>query len=251
MGNLFGVRRRAPQVTKQDRAVLQLKQQRDKIRIYQKRTEHELIKSKELALKLFQNDMKERALIVMKRRKCMEDIIHRTDKQLETLQQLVSEIEFTQAEVSVVQGLKIGNEALKQLTSLMNIEDIQQMMEDNQEAAEKQKEISDLLSQSAERFDDSELLNELNALRQKDEPQAEPDKGLLVTTQDEYQNETEIETEDKRDDVINAKIEEIPSVPQTIPVLEEKTEDNSDKESAKEAKKESVKEEDECLLLPA
>lgn len=251
MGNLFGVRRRAPQVTKQDRAVLQLKQQRDKIRIYQKRTEQELIKSKELALKLFQNDMKERALIVMKRRKCMEDIIHRTDKQLETLQQLVSEIEFTQAEVSVVQGLKIGNEALKQLTSLMNIEDIQQMMEDNQEAAEKQKEISDLLSQSAERFDDSELLNELNALRQKDEPQAEPDKGLLVITQDEIQNETEIETEDKRDDVINSKIEEIPSVPQTIPVLEEKTEDNSDKESAKEAKKESVKEEDECLLLPA
>lgn len=255
MGNLFGVRRKAPQVTPQDRAVLQLKQQRDKIRIYQKRTEQELIKSKELALKLFQNNLKERALIVMKRRKCMEDIIHRTDKQLETLQQLASEIEFTQAEVSVVQGLKIGNEALKQLTSLMNIEDIQQMMEDNQEAAEKQREISDILSKSSERFDDSELLQELDELREKEAPQVvDRNKNALVAAEDEDQTETNEAEENKRDEILDAMIEEIPSVPETKPVLEgdQSAADtrSPDKKSATPVK-ESVKKEAENLLVPA
>lgn len=226
MGNLFGVRRKPPQVSKQDLAILQLKQQRDKIRMYQKRTELELDKSKETALKLFQNDMKERALIVMKRRKCMQDIIHRTDKQLETLEQLVSEIEFTQAEVSVIQGLKIGNEALKQLTSLMNVEDIQQMLEDTQEAAEKQKEITDLLSGSAERFDDSELLQELDNLIDKTAQDTTTVQGIIDT-----------------------KIEEIPSVPETIPSVSDKQ-----TEPAAEDKKVNTderKEDEDALLVPA
>lgn len=175
MGNLFGIRR-TPRVTAQDKAILQLKQQRDKIKIYQKKTESELESNKQLALELFRNGMKERALVVMKRRRCMEEIIARTDKQLETLEQLVSDIEFTQAEVSVVEGLKTGTEALKQLNSLMNISDIQQMMEDNQEAAEKQKEISDILQRSAERFDEAELLEELDLMVDKlpDVPQEMP-----------------------------------------------------------------------------
>lgn len=171
MGNLFGIRRRTPVVTAQDKAILQLKQQRDKIRIYQKKTESELERNKQLALDLFKKGLKERALIVLKRRKCMEEIIGRTDKQLETLEQLVSDIEFTQAEVSVVEGLKTGNEALKQLTSLMNIDDIQKMMDENQEAAEKQQEISDIILRSSERLDDDELLKELDELtKPKQEP---------------------------------------------------------------------------------
>jgi charged multivesicular body protein 6 len=161
MGNLFGVRRRAPQITDQDRAILQLKQQRDKIKIYQKRTEAELAKNTELALNLFKNGMKDRAIIVLRRKKMMEDILTRTDKQLETLESLVADIEYTQIEVSVVEGLKVGSEALKQLNSLMNIEDIQRMMEDNAEAYEKQREISAILSQSSERYAEDDLLKEL------------------------------------------------------------------------------------------
>jgi charged multivesicular body protein 6 len=161
MGNLFGIRRRGPEVTAQDRAVLRLKQQRDKIKIYQKKTEADLAKNADLALKLFKSGMKDRALIVLRRKKMMEDILARTDGQLATLESLVADIEFTQIEVSVVEGLRVGTEALKQLNSLMNIEDIQQMMDDNAEAAEKQREISAVLSQSSERYDDHDLLKEL------------------------------------------------------------------------------------------
>lgn len=170
MGNLFGVKRRALQVTAQDRAILQLKQQRDKIKIYQKKIEADLETNKELALKLYQNNMKERALIVLRRKRNMEDVLTRTDKQLETLESLVTDIEYTQIQVSVVEGLRVGTEALKQLNTLMNIEDIQQMMDDSAEAAEKQREISAILSQTSERYDDDDLLKELEHYKEKQDP---------------------------------------------------------------------------------
>lgn len=170
MGNIFGVRRRAPVVTKQDRAILQLKQQRDKIKIYQKKVGADLEANRSLALDLFEKGLKDRAIVVLRRKKQMDDIISRTDKQLETLEQLISDIEYTQIEVSVVEGLKVGTEALKQLNSLMNIDDIQRLMDDNEEAAEKQREISDVLSRSTGvRYDESELLEELRQLEGKKE----------------------------------------------------------------------------------
>lgn len=198
MGNLFGVRRRPPSVvvTAQDKAILQMKQQRDKIRIYQKKIETELESNKELATQLFRAGFKDRALVLLRRRKAMQEIVNRTDKQLETLEQLVSDIEFTQAEVSVVQGLKTGTEALKQLTNLMNIDDIQQMMEDNAEAAQKQQEISDILAQSAERFDEDDLLKELEKLA--DKPSAEP------------------ATDSKPEEPIETKIGNLPDAPKDI-----------------------------------
>lgn len=161
MGNIFGVRRRAPAITAQDRSILQLKNQRDRIKIFQKRVDSDIRANRELALKIYESGMKDRAMLILRRAKFLEETIARTDKQLETLEQLVSDIEFTQIEVSVVEGLKVGSEALKQLNSLMNLDDIQKMMEDNEEAAEKQKEISNLLSKTSERFDENELLNEL------------------------------------------------------------------------------------------
>lgn len=234
MGNLFGIRRRAPVVTAQDRAILQLKQQRDKIRIYQRKTEADLEKNKELALKLFQNGLKDRALVVLRRKKNMEDILSRTDKQLETLEQLVTDIEYTQIEVSVVEGLKVGTEALKQLNSLMNIDDIQQMMEDSEEAAEKQREISDILQRSAERYDESDLLQELEFYKKQAQPPepVEISKDVPIETPEVVAPKAEPETvvEEKLIDVeageqaIQSKIENLPDVPKHQPIeLEEES----------------------------
>lgn len=219
MGNLFGIRRRAPVITAQDRAILQLKQQRDKIKIYQKKTEEDLEKNKDLALKLFQNGLKDRAMIVLRRKKYMEEVLSRTDKQLETLEQLVADIEYTQIEVSVVEGLKVGTEALKQLNSLMNVEDIQQMMDDSEEAAEKQKEISDILQRSSERYDEDELLEELE--RYKETPTSEPQQEVVGgEQQDTIETPTEVtqqpEVADK-EQTIESKIEDLPSVPEELP----------------------------------
>lgn len=201
MGNLFGVRRRAPQVTAQDRAVLQLKQQRDRIKIYQNKIGSELSKNSELALNLFKNDMKDRAIIVLRRKKMMEDILARTEKQLVTLESLIADIEYKQIEVCVVEGLKVGSEALKQLNALMDIDDIQRMMEDTAEAAEKQREISAILSQSSERYAEDDLLEELEKYQTKElgELPSVPETPIVKQTEE---------------------LGELPSVPET-PIVEQ------------------------------
>ncbi|KAK6328428.1 hypothetical protein J4Q44_G00004060 [Coregonus suidteri] len=54
MGNIFG-RKRRTRVTEQDRAVLQLKQQRDKLKQYQKRITLQLEKERNLAKQLLKD----------------------------------------------------------------------------------------------------------------------------------------------------------------------------------------------------
>lgn len=232
MGNLFGVRRRAPQVTAQDRTILQLKQQRDKIKIYRKRTESDLEKNAELALNLFQNGMKDRAIIVLRRKKMMEDILSRTDKQLETLEGLVSDIEYTQIEVSVVEGLKVGTDALKQLNNLMNIDDIQQMMDDNAEAAEKQREISAILQQTSERYDEDDLLKELEQYKKEAQPAAistpevTPAEAVATTT---------------TADTIASDLDNLPNVPEQGEVLEPEQKTKVKVEEGEEEEYENVR----------
>lgn len=207
--------------------------------MYQKRTEADLVKSKDLALQLFQNNLRERALIVMRRKKNMEDILRRTDQQLETLETLVSDIEYKQIEVSVVEGLKVGTEALKQLNALVNIDDLQTMMDDTAEAAEKQKEITSILQQSAERYDEEDLLNELEAYKQpvqkaEEEIAVEDQKVIIPATVDEPElveqttPTTDVRTPEKSvaevQSTIDSIIQDLPEAPQELPQREAKKE---------------------------
>ena len=56
-----------------------------------------------------------KAKLLLKKKRYLEGLLTNTDTQLENLQQMVDNIEFTQIEVKVVEGLKQGNEALNQL----------------------------------------------------------------------------------------------------------------------------------------
>ncbi|KAF5907447.1 charged multivesicular body protein 6 [Clarias magur] len=58
MGNIFGKKKRS-RVTEQDRAVLQLKQQRDKLKQYQKKITLQLEKERQLAKQLLKDGKKE------------------------------------------------------------------------------------------------------------------------------------------------------------------------------------------------
>lgn len=69
-----------------------------------------------------------------------------TDGQLENLERMTHDIEFAQIEVQVVNGLKQGNEALKKVNEALNLEDVEKLLEETREGAEKQNELSELLS---------------------------------------------------------------------------------------------------------
>lgn len=172
MGNFFGRHKKVSRVTEQDKAVLQLKQQRDKIKQYQKKIVLGLENERQLARKLLQDGRKERAKLLLKKKRFMEQQLDKTDGLLTNLERMTHDIEYAQIEVQVVEGLKVGNESLKKLHQMLSIEDIERIMDETQDGIEKQKEIDELLSGQLTAEDDEAVLAELEALTAEEEAKA-------------------------------------------------------------------------------
>lgn len=75
------------------------------------------------------------------------------ENHLETIERLTQDVEWAQVEVNVVRNLEQGNEALKSLTALLNLDDIEKMLDETKDAAETQKEISDMIIGVAPEFE--------------------------------------------------------------------------------------------------
>uniref|UniRef100_A0A023GGD6 Protein-sorting related protein n=1 Tax=Amblyomma triste TaxID=251400 RepID=A0A023GGD6_AMBTT len=172
MGILFGKHKKVSRVTEQDKAILQLKQQRDKIKQYQKKILVSLENERQLARKLLHDGRKERAKLLLRKKRFMEQMLDKTDGQLTNLERLVHDIEYAQIEIQVVEGLKVGNESLKKLHQVLCVEEIEKIMDETHEGIEKQKEIDDLLSGQLTSEDDDAVLAELEALVAEDESKA-------------------------------------------------------------------------------
>jgi len=177
MGSLFGKpKKHRSRVTEQDKAVLQLKQQRDKLKQYQKKIELTLEKERELAKKLIHENKKEKAKLLLRKKKFQEQILLRTDQQLENMEKMVHDIEFATIEVKVVEGLKSGNEALKKIQDVMSIDDIEKILDETHEAVEKQREINAILSGTLTNEDEEDVLEELNSIIQESLPSVPEDE---------------------------------------------------------------------------
>merc|ERR1712241_1150240 len=105
-----------------------------------------------------------RAKLLLRKKKYHESLLTRTDGQLNNLETLVHDLEFSQVERQVLDGLKNGNEALKKANEMFSIEEIEQIMDDTAEAIEKQKQIDDLLSGQLTQEDEDDVLKELDDL---------------------------------------------------------------------------------------
>jgi len=164
MGGVFGKKKPASRVTEQDKAVLQLKQQRDKLKQYQKKIYVQLEKERELAKKLLKDGRKDKAKLLLRKKKFQEGLLGKTDGQLDNIERMVHDIEFAQIESKVVEGLKSGNEALKKMHELMSIEDVERIMDETAEAVEYQQEIDAILSGGLSSKDEDDVLDELNEM---------------------------------------------------------------------------------------
>ncbi|XP_014068264.1 charged multivesicular body protein 6 [Salmo salar] len=178
MGNIFG-RKRRTRVTEQDRAVLQLKQQRDKLKQYQKRITLQLEKERNLAKQLLKDGKKEKALLLLKKKRYQDQLLDKTENQISNLERMCQDIEFAQIEMKVIEGLKVGNDCLKSLHEAMSIEDVERIMDETQEAVEYQREIDEMLAGSLTQEDEDAILAELEAITQGDLDLPEvPDESL-------------------------------------------------------------------------
>lgn len=147
--------------------MLQLKQQRDKLKQYQKRITQQLEREREIARQLLRDGKKDRAKLLLKKKRYREQLLDKTENQISSLETMVQSIEFTQIEMKVVEGLQIGNECLKKMHQVMSIEEVERILEETQEAVEYQRQIDELLAGSFTQEDEDAILEELNAITQE------------------------------------------------------------------------------------
>jgi len=164
MGGVIGKKKNTSRITEQDKAILSLKKTRDQLLQYQKKIEGNLDKDRELAKRLLKEGKKDRAKLLLRKKKYHESLLVKTDGQLSNLETLVHDLEFSQVEQQVLDGLKEGNAALKKANEMFSIDEIEQIMDDTAEAIEKQREIESILSGQLTDEDEEDVLKELEGL---------------------------------------------------------------------------------------
>ncbi|XP_008435834.1 charged multivesicular body protein 6 [Poecilia reticulata] len=167
MGNLFGKKKQS-RVTEQDKAILQLKQQRDKLRQYQKKINLQLEKERQLAKQLLKDGKKEKALLLLKKKRYQEQLLDKTENQISNLERMVQDLEFAQIERKVIDGLKVGNDCLKKMHEVMSIEEVERILDETQDSIEYQRQIDEMLAGSLTQEDEDAVLAELEAITQGD-----------------------------------------------------------------------------------
>lgn len=191
-------------ISAQDKAVYELKKQRDNILKYQTRIQHVSDRQLELAKELLKNGRKERAKFYLGCRRHQQHLVKKSFEQLENIGQLINTIEFKLIERDVIYGLKMGNQTLQQLNSEFSVEKIDGILddlEDNKIQVEQVLSMLGSLTNSEERDVDDELERLEQELGNKKEEQVASDIPELPEMPE-----------------VPKKEDSLPSVPDTEPV---------------------------------
>lgn len=161
-----------------------MKTQRDKLHQYQKRVTVITAREIEVAKECLRRGDKKRALLALRRKKYQESLLEKTDKQLEQLEILTSDVEFALVQKDVLFGLQQGTKVLREIHKEMGgLEGVERLMEDTAEAQAYQKvrvtrgsmaltiftdiplqEVSEMLGGKMSNQDEDEVEDELAAL---------------------------------------------------------------------------------------
>ncbi|ORY98591.1 Snf7 family [Syncephalastrum racemosum] len=155
-------------ITAQDRAILDLKVQRDKLKKYQKSINVVLEKEVDIARQALAKGDKKRALLALRKKKYQEQLLEKTDQQLLNLEELTQSVEYALVEKQVLDGLKSGNAVLKEIHKETSVEAVEKLMDDTADAIAYQNEVDELLSGQVSSEDEEEIERELAALQQQE-----------------------------------------------------------------------------------
>lgn len=200
MGSLFSKESSSSKVTARDRAVLEVKVQRDRLGKYRTRLEDVVAREQEAAVTLLRQGQRERALLALKKKKFQMQLLRQTEDQLHNLDEMIATIEFKLVEKKIVEGLKTGKTVLEQLNSELSLESVQQLMEDSAEAIAHQRAIDELLSEQLTPEDNAAVdaeLQELMAGMDREETEAALDKAPAVPT-GELEGSADVDAEEEQ-----------------------------------------------------
>ena len=153
-----------------------MKNQRDKLHQYQQRITVITDRETAVARECLARGDRSKALLAMRRKKFQETLLAKTDAQLETLEQLTSNVEFALVQKDVVYGLQQGTSVLKQIHAEMGgIEQVEKLMGESEDARAYQKEVSEMLGGQMSNQDEDEVEDELDVMQAKINGAKEPD----------------------------------------------------------------------------
>ncbi|KAI9261054.1 Snf7-domain-containing protein [Sporodiniella umbellata] len=155
-------------ITQHDKAVLDLKVQRDKLKKYQKKIHTVIEKEIALAKVALSQGNKSKALLALKKKKYQEQLLEKTEQQLMNLEELTQSIEYAVVEKQVLEGLKNGNSVLNEIHKETSLEAVERLMDDTADAIAYQKEIDEMLHGLMSAEDEEEILKELDELTEKE-----------------------------------------------------------------------------------
>lgn len=133
-----------------DRAVLDLKNSRDRLSRYKTKTSTDCDKLQSRAQSIHKQNTKDAqktstALNLLKLRKYKLKQIENVNSQLLTIETMVANIQSKEEEKEILAALKTGKNALQQLHEENTIEDVLKLMDEVEEQNEMEREINDVL----------------------------------------------------------------------------------------------------------
>lgn len=137
MGFLFS--KPEPRITNHDRAVIDLKNQRDKLRQFSRQIEKKIEKDSETIKHLLKDGKRDKAMLALKRKKYQTEMLEKHRKLMDNVEEMINSIQFAQVEVKVFNSLKQGANSLKAIHKEINIGELEDIMADTEEGIQKQK----------------------------------------------------------------------------------------------------------------
>ena len=188
--------RQPVQLTATEKAILDCKSCRDKIKRYIKSLEQKEQKSKLKVKELLKRKQRDRAKLYLKQCKLFSEQTKVADGQLEMINQQITNIESTSNMNECAAVLSQGNKVLKQLQNEANIEHWENVKDDLEDLKEREREISDFFKEKG--IDEQEL----------DEQCDEEINNLLNEIYGNDINLPNVPNESIREDNVNENIKE-------------------------------------------
>ncbi|XP_014246566.1 charged multivesicular body protein 6-A-like [Cimex lectularius] len=161
MGQLF---HKDSRVSQHDKVILKVKTLRDTVKIYQVKVEQSLSFEQELAVRLLQAGKREKAKCILRKRMGLQDHLRVTDVHLENLERMIHHLESSTVIQKVLEGLRVGNKALKRANEILNIKNVETLLEETAVGIQKQAEINEVIRGLTSEATEEIIEEELNAL---------------------------------------------------------------------------------------
>jgi charged multivesicular body protein 6 len=196
-----------------DRAILDLKNARDRLTKYKTNLEQDEKKLLIRAKEIHAQGQKNMARQLLKLRHFKLNEVDQVEKQLLNVLQLVETIHSTQNEHEVLRAMKTGKDALERMHQEITVDQVLELMEDIKEQHQIESEISTLIGGAFTALDDSEIEADMAALEKELQEEAK--------IQQQHQ-EMELEEENLQlPDVPTTKLPDIRHIATSSPAVEE------------------------------